>query len=159
MTSLSQAGYNSARVQSECESGVFRTKRVYEPSDASDGIRMLVDRLWPRGLKKEAARLSGWLKEVTPSDELRKWFNHEPDRWEEFKERYFAELDASPGVWRLLLDAGRIGTVTLLYSAKDEEHNNAKALLEYLEEQLPIPTGKNRPGLPANRMSRGGVGI
>jgi uncharacterized protein YeaO (DUF488 family) len=109
-----------------------RTKRVYEePSDA-DGIRVLVDRVWPRGLSKERARVDHWLKDVAPSAPLRKWFNHEPAKWEEFRHRYFAELDENPEPARALFRIARRKRVTLLFGAKDEDHNNAVALKDYL---------------------------
>ena len=108
-------------------------KRVYEPSQLSDGTRFLVERLWPRGVKKEALPLDGWLKEVACSDLLRRWFRHEPTKWQEFRRRYFAELESKPEAWRPLLEAARHGTVTLLYSARDRAHNSAVALKDYLE--------------------------
>jgi uncharacterized protein YeaO (DUF488 family) len=111
----------------------IQTRRVYDAVEAGDGFRVLVERLWPRGLRKEALRLDRWLKEVAPSDELRRWFAHDPARWDEFRRRYFAELDAKPEAWQPLLEAARGGPVTLLYSARDTEHNNARALQEYLE--------------------------
>ena len=111
----------------------IRVKRVYEPPAPDDGKRFLVDRLWPRGLRKEALRLDGWLKELAPSDELRRWFGHDPAKWEEFRRRYFLELQARPEAWRPLRKAAREGTVTLLFSARDGEHNNAVALKSFLE--------------------------
>jgi uncharacterized protein YeaO (DUF488 family) len=111
----------------------IRVKRVYDPAGPDDGARLLVDYLWPRGLKKEAVRAEGWLKAVAPSARLCKWFGHEPVKWGEFRRRYFAELDAKPDSWAPLLEAGRRGTLTLLYAARDTEHNNALALKEYLE--------------------------
>lgn len=112
-------------------------KRVYEAAHPSDGFRILVDRLWPRGISKEKAALDLWLKEIAPSNELRKWFGHDPDKWAEFKARYFKELDANPEALASLQNAvpGK-GTVVLVYGAKDEEHNNAIALLEYLEAKI-----------------------
>jgi uncharacterized protein YeaO (DUF488 family) len=107
-------------------------KRVYEPPAPDDGQRVLVDRIWPRGVSKQDAALALWLKEIAPSDELRKWFGHEPARWAEFRKRYGAELDQNEeavGELRALL---RHGKVTLLYGAHDEAHNNAVALAEYL---------------------------
>jgi uncharacterized protein YeaO (DUF488 family) len=98
--------------------------------------RFLVDRVWPRGVSRDALRLDGWLQEAAPSDELRRWFGHDPERWEGFKRRYFAELDARPEAWRPLLEAAREGDVTLLFGARDEERNNAVALREYLERKL-----------------------
>lgn len=115
---------------------MIRVKRVYEPAGRGDGARFLVDRLWPRAVKKEGLRLTAWLKEVAPSGSLRKWFGHDPKRWAEFQHRYRAELDGNPEAWRPLLDAARKGTVTLLFSARDEEQNNAVALKGYLEAKL-----------------------
>jgi uncharacterized protein YeaO (DUF488 family) len=108
-------------------------KRVYEDAGAADGRRVLVDRLWPRGVSKEKARIDQWLKEIAPSDGLRKWFGHDPARWNEFKRRYCAELEANAERVRELQELARRGAVTLLYAAKDEEHNNAVALREFLE--------------------------
>ncbi len=113
-----------------------QTKRVYEPPARSDGVRFLVERLWSRGLKKEDLDARAWLKDVAPSTELRKWFSHDPAKWNEFKKRYKAELDKEPNAWQPILDAAREGTVTLLYSSHDMEHNNAVALQEYLESKL-----------------------
>jgi uncharacterized protein YeaO (DUF488 family) len=114
---------------------MLQLKRVYDPLSAQDGYRVLVDRLWPRGLKREAARMDAWLKDVAPSDELRRWFGHDPARWEEFQARYIRELMAQELVWQELLRA-RKGRVTLLYAAKDAHRNNAVALKYFLEEQL-----------------------
>ena len=115
---------------------MIQVKRVYEPASESDGARFLVDRLWPRGVKKEALALQGWLKDLAPSDELRKWFKHDPAKWDQFQRRYFGELEAKPGPLQLLLDAARAGTVTLLFGARDAEHNNAVALRDYLARRL-----------------------
>jgi uncharacterized protein YeaO (DUF488 family) len=114
----------------------IRTRRVYEPPAPDDGARLLVDRLWPRGVKKEKLHLTGWLKEVAPGDSLRHWFNHDPGRWEEFQRRYAAELERQPGAWRPILQAARNGRVTLLFAAKDEQRNNAVALKAFLERKL-----------------------
>jgi uncharacterized protein YeaO (DUF488 family) len=111
-------------------------KRAYETAAATDGARYLVDRLWLRGVKKDAMRLRGWLKDVAPSDKLRRWFGHDPNKWEEFQRRYAAELDANPDVWRPLVDAARRGKITLVYGARDTEHCNAVVLRHYLDEQL-----------------------
>lgn len=116
--------------------GQIRLKRVYDPAEPSDGDRFLVDRLWPRGFKKDALKFAGWFKEIAPSDALRKWFGHDPRRWEEFQRRYFAELDAKPEAWQPLVEAARKGIVTLVYSARDTEHNNAIALRAYLKQKL-----------------------
>lgn len=115
---------------------MIQVKRVYEPSGPDDSIRFLVDRLWPRGVKREAMRLDGWLKDVAPSDALRRWFSHDPAKWDEFRRRYFAELDSKPKAWQPILQAARQGNVTLLYSARNVEHNNAVALKSYLEIKL-----------------------
>lgn len=110
--------------------------RVYEPPGRREGARFLVERLWPRGMKKDSLRMDGWLKDVAPSDGLRRWFGHDPARWQEFRRRYWAELDARKDAWRPILEAARRGDVTLLYSARDTEHNNAVALKAYLEKHL-----------------------
>lgn len=115
---------------------MIRTKRVYEPAEPEDGARFLVERLWPRGMKKESLHMDAWLKEAAPSGELRKWFGHDPSKWAEFRRRYFEELESRAEVLRPILDAASSGNVTLLYSAHDTEHNNAVALKEYLAEHL-----------------------
>jgi uncharacterized protein YeaO (DUF488 family) len=113
----------------------FRIRRVYDPPSKEDGACFLVDRLWPRGVKKESLALEGWCKEAAPSPELRQWFQHDPEKWAGFQRRYRAELDGKPEAWEPLLQAVRRGPVTLLYSARDAEHNNAVALRAYLEER------------------------
>jgi len=115
---------------------MIRVKRVYEPASPQDGARFLVDRLWPRGIKKEAVAAGAWLKEVTPSNELRHWYGHEPDKWEEFQRRYAAELESRPESWQPLLAAARQGPVTLLFSARNTDLNNAVALKVFLEKRL-----------------------
>lgn len=110
-----------------------RLKRIYDPASRGDGRRVLVDRMWPRGLKKQEAQFDEWLKEVAPSSELRKWFNHQPDKWEMFKQRYFDELDQHPEAVSRLKEWTKQGQVTLLFSARDAELNNAAALKEYLQ--------------------------
>lgn len=114
----------------------IRTKRIYEDPDPADGTRVLVDRLWPRGVSKEEAQLDAWLKSVAPSDELREWFDHDPDRWDEFRDRYRAELDETHEPVERLLEYASTGPLTLLYATTDREHNNAVVLREYLEDQL-----------------------
>ena len=110
----------------------IQTKRIYEPPARSDGRRILIDRLWPRGLSKATARIDYWAKSVAPSTELRRWYGHEPPKWPEFRRRYFAELDANPaGVAELRVQLGS-GTVTLLFGSKETRLNNASALSEYL---------------------------
>ncbi len=111
---------------------MIHLKRVYEPESRDDGARFLVERLWPRGVKKKALHLEAWLKDVAPSTELRQWFAHDPKKWAEFQRRYFAELDANPEAVEPIRKAMREGTVTLLFSSRDAEHNNAVALKSYL---------------------------
>ncbi|HEX9653700.1 MAG TPA: DUF488 domain-containing protein [bacterium] len=115
---------------------MIRTKRVYEPAEPGDGKRFLIDRLWPRGIKKEALQIEAWLKEIAPSDALRKWYAHDPKKWEEFKRRYFEVLDSNPASWKGLLEIAEASTVTLLYSSKETRLNNATALKEFLEKKL-----------------------
>jgi uncharacterized protein YeaO (DUF488 family) len=115
---------------------MLKTKRVYESVNASDGVRFLVDRLWPRGIKKEKLKMKTWLKDVAPSPELRKWFAHDPEKWQEFQQRYRAELESNPDAWKPILEAAKNGSVTLLYSAQDTEHNSAVLLKAFLEEQM-----------------------
>ncbi len=110
--------------------------RVYGLSERPRGSAFLIERLWPRGIRKQALPMDGWLKDAAPSTELRKWFSHDPGRWDEFRKRYYRELDSRPEAWAPLLNAARRGPVTLLYSSKDEEHNNAVALKAYLEAHL-----------------------
>ena len=112
---------------------MIQVKRIYEPAAKSDGARLLVERLWPRGLKKEDAKLDGWLREAAPSTALRKWFNHEPAKWDEFQKRYRDELTKNAETWKPILEAVRKGRVTLLFSSRDGEHNNVVALKAYLE--------------------------
>lgn len=108
-------------------------KRVYEPSTEADGYRILVDRLWARGLSKEKAQIDLWLKEIAPSNELRKWYRHDPEKWHEFKNRYFAEIQSKPDLVEQLLAEVRKGKVTFLFSSKEEKLNNAVALKEFVE--------------------------
>ncbi|MBZ0155426.1 MAG: DUF488 domain-containing protein [Alphaproteobacteria bacterium] len=110
----------------------IRIKRVYEPPDSQDGFRVLVDRVWPRGMTKERAQADLWLKDAAPSTALRKWFGHDRAKWEAFKSRYFSELDAQPEAVTKLLDQAAQGRLTLLFSAHDTEYNQAAALREYL---------------------------
>lgn len=111
-------------------------KRVYDEPANGDGTRFLVERLWPRGIKKTDLKVESWQKEAGPSTELRKWFSHDPAKWHEFHKKYFAELDTRPEAWEPILKAARHGVVTLLYSSHDTEHNNAVALKDYLEAKL-----------------------
>lgn len=112
---------------------MIKIKRIYEDADKSDGMRILVDRLWPRGLSKEKAKVDLWLKDIAPGDELRKWFAHEPEKWAVFKRRYFQELKGKQELVTLLKEKAQGGTVTLLYGSKEEKYNNAVALKEYLD--------------------------
>jgi uncharacterized protein YeaO (DUF488 family) len=108
-------------------------KRAYDSMSRSDGTRFLVERLWPRGVTKEKLQIDAWLKDVAPTTELRKWFGHDPEKWNEFRKRYRRELDSHPDAWQRIAAAARRGRVTLVYSSHDEVHNNAVALKEYLE--------------------------
>lgn len=120
----------------EVNEDMVRVKRVYEALESTDGARFLVERLWPRGIKKESLHMEGWLKDAAPSVALRQWFGHSPAKWDEFRRRYFAELAQNQEGLRPLSDAVKKGNVTLLYSAHDALHNNALALKEYLEEHV-----------------------
>ncbi|MDH3740814.1 MAG: DUF488 family protein [Hyphomicrobiales bacterium] len=110
----------------------IRVKRIYEEPAPEDGYRLLVDRLWPRGLSKQNARIDAWMKEIGPSSDLRRWFGHDAERWPEFKARYWAELDARPDLVAEVVSLARAGTVTLLFSARDTGRNQAVALADYL---------------------------
>ncbi len=110
-------------------------KRVYDPPSRDDGKRILIDRLWPRGLKKEAAQVDEWMKDVAPSTALRKWFGHDPEKWGEFKRRFFKELHGKEKVFDGLADLARKGSLTLLYGSKEKRFNNASALKEYIEDR------------------------
>ena len=114
---------------------MIQLKRAYEKPSKDDGERFLVERLWPRGVKKTSLPITAWLKDAAPSTELRKWFNHDPAKWKTFRERYLAELKSRPEALQPLVDAARKGTITLIYSSHDEEYNNAVALKEYLEKK------------------------
>lgn len=114
---------------------MIKMKRVYEQPEAGDGFRILIDRLWPRGLKKREAQVDLWLKEAAPSTELRKWFGHDPEKWEEFKKRYFKELDKAGPAVAEIRDRAKKGDLTLVFGAKDDKHSNAAALLEYLDQK------------------------
>lgn len=115
--------------------GRIKVKRTYEPATRIDGKRFLVERLWPRGMRKDSLAMEAWIKDVAPSAELRRWFGHRPERWEEFQRRYQRELRSNPAAWTPLLAASRSATVTLLYSARDVERNSAIVLRDFLEAQ------------------------
>lgn len=122
---------------------MIKIKRAYQPPEEEDGFRILVDRLWSRGVSKDKAKLDLWLKEVAPSNELRKWFGHDPEKWSEFQKRYSAELKDKRIFLSKIKDLEKEkGTVTLIYSAKDEEHNDAVVL----RDKLQIEEGKNGSG-------------
>ncbi|NYB27286.1 MAG: DUF488 domain-containing protein [Methanobacteriaceae archaeon] len=122
---------------------MIKIKRAYQPPEEEDGFRILVDRLWPRGVSKDKVKLDLWLKEVAPSNELRKWFGHDPEKWSEFQKRYSAELKDKRIFLSKIKDLEKEkGTVTLIYSAKDEEHNDAVVL----RDKLQIEEGKNGSG-------------
>jgi len=137
---------------------MIRIKRTYDPPARGDGTRILVERLWPRGMKKEALAADAWLKDVAPSTELRKWFAHRVERWEEFRRRYREELKDNPDAWKALLDVGQRGTLTLLYSAHDTQHNGAVVLRDYLDERkstkrsaIPSSAGRTHDGARKRR--------
>jgi uncharacterized protein YeaO (DUF488 family) len=115
---------------------VIHLARVYDRDAPGGGPRFLVERLWPRGVRRADLQLTDWLRDAGPSDELRRWFGHDPRKWDEFRRRYSAELDGRPESWRPLLEAAAAGEVTLLYSSRDAEHNNAVALREHLSRHL-----------------------
>jgi uncharacterized protein YeaO (DUF488 family) len=121
---------------------MIQLKRVYEASSSTNGVRFLVERLWPRGVKKSSLEIKAWLKDAAPSASLRKWFHHDPARWNEFRQRYFTELKESPASWLPISEAARFGNIKLIYSSHDSEHNNAVALKEFLNQCLnPETTG------------------
>ena len=123
---------------------MIKVKRVYEAPEAGDGSRFLVDHLWPRGLTKGKVNVKAWVKAVAPSNGLRRWFGHAPARWEEFQRRYSAELEDKPESWQPLLEAAQEGDISLVYSARDSEHNNAVALKSFLERRLGRSRGPQR---------------
>ncbi len=119
---------------------MINLKRAYDAAEVTDGTRLLVERLWPRGVTKTSLKIKSWLKDAAPSTELRKWFSHDPAKWDEFRCRYFDELKANPDSWQPILQAALSGTVTLVYSSHDAEHNNAVALQEFLQRRVPKET-------------------
>lgn len=131
-TTLRRAHVLENEVQRTKAKPAVRIKRVHAPWSSDDGVRVLVDRIWPRGLAKDVVRTSAWFKDLAPSTPLRKWFGHDPARWEEFQRRYREELKAKPDLIAALLDLAHGGTLTLVYAAKDELHNNAVALANYV---------------------------
>jgi uncharacterized protein YeaO (DUF488 family) len=119
-------------------------KRAYDSASRTDGTRFLVERLWPRGVPKAQLHVDEWLKEVGPSTALRKWFGHDPEKWSEFRRRYFRELDSRPEAWQPIVSAARRGRVTLVYSSHDTQHNNAVALQEYVRTKARRPPPSTR---------------
>ena len=115
---------------------MIRLKRAYEPATGDDGMRVLVERLWPRGVTKARLKLDAWLKDVAPSADLRKWFSHDPKKWREFQHRYFTELRTHRAAWQSLLSAAKRGRVTFVYAAHDEARNGAIALKAFLDRRL-----------------------
>jgi uncharacterized protein YeaO (DUF488 family) len=114
---------------------MIKVKRIYEKAEDTDGFRVLVDRLWPRGVKKEEAKLDLWLKDIAPSDELRKWFGHDPDKWDEFKRRYRGELASKEELVNKLIEDAKGKDITLLYASRETEYNNVMVLKDVLEER------------------------
>lgn len=150
---------------------MFRVKRVYEAPDSGDGERILVDRMWPRGLSKKRAAVDLWLRDLAPSSELRRWFGHDPARWAEFKKKYYCELQTNPRADEAIKAFARGEVVTLLFAARDEDHNNAVALREYLDEWLnrevapkhqrsTVPSGgfRGSDAVRHEQLARGGKG-
>ena len=123
---------SSPATKAESRNMTIKIKRVYEQPDKDDGVRILVDRLWPRGLTKEKAAVDLWLKEIAPSTELRKWFGHDPEKWTSFRRRYETELRHNGDLLKLLKQKAREGTVTLVYGARDQKHNEALVLKQFL---------------------------
>lgn len=138
--------------------GKILVKRIYEPAGKSDGFRVLVDRLWPRGFSKQVAQIDFWLRDIGPSTALRTWFNHDSERWEEFQRRYHAELKEKTALLATIKEQVKMGPVTLLYSAKDEQRNQAVGLRSFLMNQSPKiksaaqPKKRSRTGLPGKNM-------
>jgi uncharacterized protein YeaO (DUF488 family) len=117
---------------------MIKIKRVYDKIDESDALRILIDRLWPRGLSKEKVKIDLWLKDIAPNNDLRKWYAHDPKKWDEFKKKYFKELNSQKDPVDLIIQKSKRGNVTLLYSAKDKKFNNAAALKEYIETKVKV---------------------
>ena len=114
------------------KAGSIKLRRAYDPAERTDGVRILVDRLWPRGLRRDDACIDQWVKDLAPSNELRKWFGHDPARWDEFRDRYVAELNRHSDQVKELRELARKGSITLVYSAHDEVHNNAVVLRDFI---------------------------
>jgi len=134
LVGISPVARNKKSMQQE--EAMLQIKRVYEPWSKADGERILIDRLWPRGLKKENVKIDEWMKNIAPSNELRTWFSHDPKKWSEFKRRFFSELEGKQDLLNRIVNDARKGTVTLLFGAKDDRFNNASALKEYVETRM-----------------------
>lgn len=134
---------------------MIQLKRVYEKRGRQDGARFLVERLWPRGLRKDQVQMDGWQKEAGPSGELRKWFSHDATKWTEFQRRYFKELEKRPEAWQPILESAERGAVTLLYSSHDMEHNNAVALKRFSRQSW--RKGTRRRVITKPEIPRGGA--
>lgn len=132
MTISGQRSFQATKQSQEGDMNI-KIKRVYQQPDKKDGERILVDRLWPRGLTKEKAAVDLWLKEIAPSTELRKWFAHDPDKWNSFRGRYQTEIRHNDDLVKVLKDKAKRGTVTLVYGARDQKHNEALVLKQFLE--------------------------
>lgn len=135
---------------------MIQLKRAYEPPAADDGMRILVERLWPRGLRKDEAAIDMWLKEVAPSTELRQWFGHDQDKWKEFQKRYRQELQANAEKVQWLLETANKTPITLVYAARDEAHNSALVLKEFLEARLRRRTVKGAKKKTAGKKKKAG---
>ncbi len=128
----------------------IQLKRAYDKPQKSDGFRVLIDRMWPRGIRKEDLRLDEWLRSLAPSTELRQWFGHDPEKWEEFRRRYFRELDTHPEEIKLLREKMREGPLTIIFGSREERFNNATALKEYLENR-PLRVRRSKPAVVGAR--------
>ena len=138
---------------------MIQVKRVYEPAAEQDGQRILVERLWPRGLKKSEVQFDQWIKEVAPTSDLRKWFGHNPEKWAEFQRRYRAELEEKREAWEPILAAAKKGKVTLLFSSRDTVYNNAMALKSYLDKENGSRSKKRKPAVPVASKRKGVVPV
>jgi uncharacterized protein YeaO (DUF488 family) len=132
---------------------MIAVKRAYDAVSRTDGTRFLVERLWPRGLSQSTLRVEAWLKEVGPSTNLRKWFSHDPEKWDTFRRRYFRELASQPDAWQPIVSAARRGRVTLVYTSHDTQHNNAVALQEFLQKKVRRPASRRTSGTSGSRSS------
>ena len=149
-----QGAPSGGGARNEGRRAMINLKRAYDAVSRTDGTRFLVERLWPRGLSKPTLQLDAWLKGVGPSTALRRWFSHDPEKWREFRRRYFRELDSRPEAWQPITAAARRGTVTLVYSSHDTEHNNAVALKEYVQAKSRRSAKSSRASAAPRRSAR-----